>query len=738
MKISFELIKIGSFQVFLVFEKIIYFYTNSHWLENLIPCRQSTLVAVVGTGKKVWELADLRVEHRGRLLVLVTNRPPKGRYDNGGDFQWLPPKRVKLVGEQALQMARKYKAGSSRRWGCMGPDIVELKEDEEYELEEHGRGLRVVSKSNSFGQDLVVWEVSANTLIADHVTDVAKENLGVPTGLFACTPTPTPSGVFQCMAVVLVLYTIGFSFNDYEKEDMWPYFRLWNVVWACGAFGTICGNLMWGAAAVGIENTSTKAKVYGFLINAAVAGGLTILPLGSNTLSLFIVGNISIGFNILLLIPMHLFFVAQPGFPLKLGETAPERVRILGLHFAWPRYWKWALALLLTTFGCWVVDYGIAVMYLVASSAGYGSVANLMLPTVVTALEGLFVWIVQWAYRAFVFKHRASGNPGYTLCIALCGVHVFSESVKLTSIISAAAFCEDNPDGLKWPDEGSCNPYGWVVSVCTSFVINILARCGWSRFFFQRFLCAARLDTVAILVAPSAISKLHDEVKYYIGYVRFLIPSSVLLANLLTGKGPVVFNMPATLCCIASLIAEIVEDVLAVTEIIPYAPSPQPCDFMQYDNCDPWQLYTFVSSSADTEATGISSSDGRSSARARSDSSRTSSAASVTNHKELERRKSIETFSQSCGRAFAAPPLLRTDGDYFPRALMLHGMRGMTRFELYGCIAGAMSIFSVCLYQLLLGAGYFHGVCDFPLLKRDRVKELFLWPVPLNACMYSP
>ena len=69
--------------------------------------------------------------------------------------------------------------------------------------------------------------------------------------------------------------------------------------------------------------------------------------------------------------------------------------------------------------------------------------------------------------------------------------------------------------------------------------------------------------------------------------------------------------------------------------------------------------------------------------------------------------------------------------------MLLHGMRDMTRFELYGAIAGPCGYFSMCLYELLLGAGYFHGVCDFPLLERDRLKELILWPVPLNTCRYS-
>ena len=117
---------------------------------------------------------------------------------------------------------------------------------------------------------------------------------------------------------------------------------------------------------------------------------------------------------------------------------------------------------------------------------------------------------------------------------------------------------------------------------------------------------------------------------------------------------------------------------------------------MQYDNSDPRQLYAFGTSPQE----------------------------------ELESRK------QGRRLLFDAPPLLRTDGDYFPRSLALHGTREMTRLELWYMLA-CYCTFSLCLYQLLLGAGYVHGVCDSPLSERGRLKELILWPVPLNTCVYS-
>ena len=65
---------------------------------------QDQLVVVVGTGDKVWELADRRLGEKGRLLVLLTDRAPERTYVDDGKFAWFPPIRKPPVGEQARQM----------------------------------------------------------------------------------------------------------------------------------------------------------------------------------------------------------------------------------------------------------------------------------------------------------------------------------------------------------------------------------------------------------------------------------------------------------------------------------------------------------------------------------------------------------------------------------------------------------------------------------------------------------
>ena len=61
-------------------------------------------MVVVGKGENVWKLADRRIQERGRLLVLLTDKPPVGKYVGTGNFVWWPSQPKKPAGEQARQM----------------------------------------------------------------------------------------------------------------------------------------------------------------------------------------------------------------------------------------------------------------------------------------------------------------------------------------------------------------------------------------------------------------------------------------------------------------------------------------------------------------------------------------------------------------------------------------------------------------------------------------------------------
>jgi len=579
-------------------------------------------------------------------------------------------------------------------------------DDEYYELHEDGRGIRVFTKDGK-----IVWEVSACCLIADKVADVNNEPVGVTNGLLLATPIPDSKRCFLCMALWLLLYTIGTCFNDYEREDMLPYFRMWNMGCVGFFFGMFVGSIAWGACAVGINNYTARHVVEHAFFLGAVSMGLTIMPLGSSTLTSFVGCCVSCTCGICVLLPWHWYNVAREDFVRQPTEKAPEIFTIFGLRFAWPRYWKWCTAQISLTFGTWIIMYVIGVVYVLVNIAGFGRTANALLPIVVTGLESTLILVLQTAHGAFIFKTKACGDQMYAVMLAACFIHGFTESVKLTATVSGAAFCEDNPNGLTWPNEGSCDPYGWLLSLGAGLVTTLLGRFGWTRYLQVRLLRLFKFVNVAKGVAPSIITKMHDEAKFNIGYVRFIIPLTILFANLLTGKTVVVFNMPATWCVIASFLLEFVEDLIVGYEVLPYPPSPNPTTYMAYDNYDPRQLYTFVTS---PEEELVSRKSGR--------SSRINGGSTC----EMSNSKS---FTSKLAR-------LQADGDFFPRALALHGCRNMTVFEQVGLI-GICVFFSTCLLQLLLGAGYVAGVCEQPLSVEDRFKEVLVWPLPLNKCMYG-
>ncbi len=367
----------------------------------------------------------------------------------------------------------------------------------------------------------------------------------------------------------------------------------------------------------------------------------------------------------------------------------------MGHAIAWPRYWKWALAWVNTSFGGWISYYALGAVYVFLVGLGYGNTANIMLPLVASFFEATLVWVSQITFDRFQFALRASGDPWNCMLLAVGAQHIFAESVKLVAMVSGAVYCADHPDGLEWPSEGSCNPYGWVLSASVGLLTTVGGRLGWSRFFVCRLLKVAGFTKKARGAAPTITTKLHDETKYLIGYIRFLLPISVLFANILTGKGAIIFNTPATICCICAFAAEITEDLILSAELLPYPPSPLPNHYMKLHSYSPRQLYAFGSPG--------------------------------------ERESAL----RSGRRSFQALSVVRSQGDIFPRAIPLHGTRGSPFMPMLGltCLFNAYCMF---LFQLLLGAGYFHGVCPKPMPEADRFKEVALWPIPLSSgCRYS-
>lgn len=128
-------------------------------------------------------------------------------------------------------------------------------------------------------------------------------------------------------------------------------------------------------------------------------------------------------------------------------------------------------------------------------------------------------------YGKLVYEKKARGEQTVPLLFAIGLVHAFSESVGFASMLCATILSD--------------NSYSFITAVVTAFVMHLLGRHGWMRYALNRALGKCGLSFE--LLRPSAITKLHDEVKFSMGYPRFITVLGLLLSNALRGK-PLMFN----------------------------------------------------------------------------------------------------------------------------------------------------------------------------------------------------
>jgi len=116
-------------------------------------------------------------------------------------------------------------------------------------------------------------------------------------------------------------------------------------------------------------------------------------------------------------------------------------------------------------------------------------------------------------------------------------------------------------------------------------VLNVLARLGWTRYVL--FKVGRRLvgtHAAVALFAPTGWSKLHDELKIYGGYFRFIPLIGLVIARymmfgelVLDGPKAPAFNPSAACALLALLMLEILEDNIVLRELLPMSPLPREC-----------------------------------------------------------------------------------------------------------------------------------------------------------------
>ena len=121
----------------------------------------------------------------------------------------------------------------------------------------------------------------------------------------------------------------------------------------------------------------------------------------------------------------------------------------------------------------------------------------------------------------------------------------------------------------------------WIVVAVSTYTINILVRLGWIRFVLFSVAQATCGNRVALrFFGVSSWTKLHDEIKVYLGYFRF-IPVLALVAARAVVHGLQPFDQPqtpgfslaASSAIFGFLLTEILEDVTVVLQVFPESPT---------------------------------------------------------------------------------------------------------------------------------------------------------------------
>eukprot|EP00913_Durusdinium_trenchii_P027530 g25820.t1 len=239
----------------------------------------------------------------------------------------------------------------------------------------------------------------------------------------------------------------------------------------------------------------------------------------------------------------------------------------------------WTIAQLAGTVGISAILAVIVVAYrllLVSQPV----LASFFLPVCTAVVETGGVMYTKILYAKLVVQKRPM-VPGDISWVAMpymmCSAHAFSEAARLAAVFSGAV---------------STGDYGWVASLAVTLSLNILVRSGWMRYGCYVLVRKIGGSKRAMwMLAPTAWNKLHDEMKIYAGYFRFIVVLALVAARAvlfqeisLSSSRAAAFNMSAALALIAMLLVEYLEDHIVLRELLPT--SPVISEFVEHES---WQ-----------------------------------------------------------------------------------------------------------------------------------------------------
>jgi len=638
-----------------------------------------TMLIVIGVGEEAEELCRRRLAASGHLCILRTDRPMKGIVDSS-EYFWIPPvpgrrgacSAAALEATGAVRLAGVRRAAAASRCarfpresinlGTVGPDVHVLAPDEEYALiyDEAVGSTAGVCVLDGGGK--LLWALSGKVVFAGKATnfpgqvcdtmDKARvEDVSVHDEEAKAYPVAKVSWLavwsLYYLVGMIVLLALGAHFEPRFEGAGLPFWRM--------AFPLVLA----GPCSVGgFDRTVVKAFTGVELMHH---GCLAEIPCVVAVYALFYVlvvdvDGVAYTFSGYLAIAIGTMATIFPMMVVSLlagRYTQSVRRTIVVGRWAWVRQVWWGVWITCGTFGSWLAFYAVAMGFVFAVPT-FPAAANFCLPLLTTLVETTFVAASSFVYDLTLCgSGRMSGTfRGDQRMILLCPLfltHSFAETQKLCSLIGA---------GVKEPGSG------WVISVATGMVSDLVSRSDFQRAAMVRLL-PAWFTRNLLVVGVSRV--LHYRLRFFIGYPRFIVPFAILVVRAIQGKEEVLFNSTALAILIATLVTEVIADLVMMRHWLPVNTWVLELERF-YSEIEPDSAYQILHFDCRGGATGCA--------------------------RHLRNLRYVD--------------FVRTGGWMAP-----------------------VVIFPLCLFQLLLGPAYIYGMCEAPLDTAKLFSAALLWQAPL-------
>lgn len=641
----------------------------------------------------------------GRLVHILTQgvNDPRVKCEAFSDvegFLWRPPGATYATSS----LGRKLGIGPRNYWFKTGLDAIKLHPEHTMTvLQGHGIGQVLIRDEDDQAQ------VEISGCVICNPDQEQSENFDVR----VANPGLRPFGTFSsrnmiaawilCIVLQFMLFRWSIHFEQHHSGwvDMLPW---WRYVRLCAAglkivptFGMFCAQSLWCKPKLScLESALTMFSAVG------VASVLWFWSDGE-----------------LALFPTYLAgytgtFLGVAGCAVCSTLARPEERSQLR------RMVLWSVVAGVAVYVSVSLQVGVCLSYAALLAANWTFVAAVFLPQATLLVEMGAVAVLRklycgllWPLHSGEFAAEVGDQFGMVVPTCILLAHATAEGTRLAAMFAGAVTSQN---------------YWWLGSAVNTLLLNLSARLGWSRFWAFKIMNA--LIGPTRLLFPTAWNVLHDHLKLFGGYCRFIPLWSLIFARAwaygvsFEGAKAPAFNIPAAVAAVVLFLLEILEDLLIVHEVLPVAPIPEAViqRHRSFGNNDPRQLFTM---------------------EMRPNVSNLSKSPEAVNLGKSHAFKPVVPSSELLDHMVAESAVgprrshsqLRAwlgQERYLTPSLLLHGLRPMPFF----CTASLVLVMAELTYTLfnsLLGPGFLLGVVEEPCPRAERLQRFWMEDLPLSC-----